>query len=607
MAGASLYQGSAGIGLFMLEVAHATANRAFRKCAEGALLHAATSSVASDASPSGFAFGRAGIAWVLARCAQLTKSERWKDLAIACLRPLLAEVNVERFDFTHGAAGSIVGLLAVADWLEMSELSEHAVQLGHKLIRRAHHRPVGWSWDSHSPLKVNDLTGLAHGAAGAGYALLELWAATGEAEFRYGAEQAFAYEDRFFDRKRRNWTDFNPRLLEPGQTPPDVFGTAAQPRVTFKNQWCHGAAGIALTRARALDYIGGRGHATRLRLACSDLSAFLNRLSNYSLCHGKFGNCEALLAAGKSLPEPSWQVAVRECVDDALERFGGADARWPSGTWREAPDPTLFLGEAGIGHFILRLTDQTIPSVLILPPQHARRGTWPGLPKPPRSQAQTRREGAVAKLRLLQCEKYFDASIAVASRLAGGRERIHEFIATYRGNAPVRMMERVLRDEARRTSDLYLADALELEACLLRVETSIRDYGKLWIRSHAGDPLPPWREPVDMRLRIGVRFRRLRFDWGHWGSAMPSRLPRRAKSPDVVVYPGYDGAHWMPITRWERRVLGWLTTRRSYSSLRRRLSASTPTSGAGQFTTRRLRRLLVTALDVGIVEIHSNQ
>ena len=41
----------------------------------------------------------------------------------------------------------------------------------------------------------NNLTGFSHGAAGIGYALLELYAITKELKFLMAAENAFSYEN----------------------------------------------------------------------------------------------------------------------------------------------------------------------------------------------------------------------------------------------------------------------------------------------------------------------------------------------------------------------------------------------------------------------------
>ena len=59
--------------------------------------------------------------------------------------------------------------------------------------------PHGWSWAEPGRRYPHHLCGLAHGAGGIGWALLELSAATGDERFRAAASGAFAYE--------RSWLD----------------------------------------------------------------------------------------------------------------------------------------------------------------------------------------------------------------------------------------------------------------------------------------------------------------------------------------------------------------------------------------------------------------
>ena len=58
---------------------------------------------------------------------------------------------------------------------------------------------AGWSWNTLEGHAGRDLTGFSHGVSGIAWALLELYAETGEAKFREGAERGFANERQWFN------------------------------------------------------------------------------------------------------------------------------------------------------------------------------------------------------------------------------------------------------------------------------------------------------------------------------------------------------------------------------------------------------------------------
>lgn len=109
--------------------------------------------------------------------------------------------------------------------------------------------------------------------------------------------------------------------------------------------WCGGAAGALVAAARL-----GRPTARLAREL-----ATCPPLRDHSLCHGELGILEALRIAG----EPSRTGAVLA----ALDRTGPT-----CGTPRGVPTPALLTGLSGIGHQLLRLGFDEVPSVLLLEP-----------------------------------------------------------------------------------------------------------------------------------------------------------------------------------------------------------------------------------------------
>jgi lantibiotic modifying enzyme len=201
-------------------------------------------------------------------------------------------------------------------------------------------------------------TGFSHGAAGAGLALLELAAVTGESSFADVGRRAFAYERGVYDPTSKNWPDFRQSARQQ---------VASQPScATF---WCHGAPGIALSRLRAgellPDDVARNEAITALDTTRSWVaSAIASGQVNYSLCHGVTGNAEVLLE-GRDLLGPGAVELMLEAADAGIESYSTTGKPWPCGT-HEGSTANLLLGLAGIGYFYLRLASPAIPSVLLV-------------------------------------------------------------------------------------------------------------------------------------------------------------------------------------------------------------------------------------------------
>jgi lantibiotic modifying enzyme len=338
-AGPELYGGTAGVGLFLAQLAAVTGDAAARRTALGALQHAARHAAPRD----GFQSGSLGIAWAAERTAALLDDEQLQASAQGLLHAARPPADpARRPDVGMGAAGAVLALLALGR-------ADAALAAGEPLIARARVTRHGWSW------APGHLCGLAHGAGGVGLALLELFAATGDERFRAAAEGAFAYERSWLDPASGTWPDLRIAGQRRGSLrtlPPSTTGT-----------WCHGEAGIALSRLRAAELLEDcelRHDAdvaletTRRRLA----AALPHEIEDLSLCHGLAGAADVLLSTGRA------ELAT-ELGQVAIERHA-ATGDWPCGT-ASGTTPGLFLGLSGIGWLFLRLHDPAIPSPLVLP------------------------------------------------------------------------------------------------------------------------------------------------------------------------------------------------------------------------------------------------
>jgi lantibiotic modifying enzyme len=369
--GPDLYAGSAGVALFLAQLAAVTGDGECRRTADGAL---ARSIRQADRQPPGaipalsFHAGLVGLAYAAHRVAALTGGAATGDPVGSLLaRAEAARASSHLLDVLGGNAGAIPALLVLGGGEHGSRAAALAVSLGDELCRTAVRQGGAWVWDVEQAcgpgFGTRPLTGLAHGAAGLGLALLELYAATGREDFLEGGRAAFAYEDQLFDPRARNWPDL--RASEPAG--------AAATGPHYMVAWCHGAAGIGLARlrARALDPARGAAYAAAAHAALDTTAATLEGLVNLpggdaTLCHGLCGLAETLLTGGQWLGEEGYRTRARAATAALVARHAAA-GDWPSGVPSRGPSPSLMLGTAGVGYHLLRQYDpRRVPPVLVV-------------------------------------------------------------------------------------------------------------------------------------------------------------------------------------------------------------------------------------------------
>lgn len=372
-AGPELYQGTAGIGVFLAECDRLTGDRTLRRTAAGAFRHAVRIATSRPYGQLGFFSGDAGVAHALHRYEQCSGDT---EFAEAARRLIVAFSGRERADtatdIMSGAAGTLLGAVSLHEGFGPVALDVARV-CGEQLLAQSRHGAGGWSWFP-SNANARDLTGLAHGAAGIAHALLELFVATNDESYRFAAEQGFAYEREF--RTGDNWLDLRHTaafqyVRRHPTTPAHARREAAEvPPYAAKTMtaWCHGAPGIALTRLRAYALLGREIYRADAEMAVKTVrDALLRRApsGDFSLCHGAAGLSETLLLAATVLDDTDAETDARRIAAHAC-RYELAGAPWPSGTLNGSYEPSLLLGEAGIGLHYLRLASPDVPSVLLV-------------------------------------------------------------------------------------------------------------------------------------------------------------------------------------------------------------------------------------------------
>ena len=363
-----LYAGSAGIALFLGQIAAEARDPRFRRTSIGAIQRSIGQLDHSQMTllgwPLSFYCGHVGVAFAASRIGIALGINTIDQKAESILDSLIKTTSsLQVLDFFGGSSGAIPALLGLGGAGGRVQFHDLAVTLGTEICRAAVRERGSCFWEpegaSGPGVGAAPLTGLSHGASGIGLALFELHAATGRLEFLETGRGAFAYEDSLFDTKEANW--------------PDLRFSAAQNR--FACTWCHGAPGIALTRLRAATLDPDRAvhylETARIALATTidaiekDLAA---SRTDASLCHGLAGLGEVCLIASGSLYDPRYRDVADRVANALIDRHA-TSGDWPSGAPSGGPNPSFMLGLAGIGYWFLRLHDaEKVPSPLLLIP-----------------------------------------------------------------------------------------------------------------------------------------------------------------------------------------------------------------------------------------------
>ncbi|HUS17312.1 MAG TPA: type 2 lanthipeptide synthetase LanM, partial [Chloroflexia bacterium] len=358
-AGYPLYHGGTGVALFLAALEHVTGGAGFRDLALAALdplrrqLGGPAPGLLVREDGLGGASGAGSVVYGLVRTAQwlceptLLVAARQ---AAALITPAAIAADT-RLDVAGGVAGAILGLLALyAASGEEAVLDRAEACALHLLVSR---RPSAQGPRAWPTLGGSLLTGLAHGAAGIAYALLRLYAVTGESDFRAAAEEAIAYEASLFVPEAGNWPDL--RRASDGATNPD-----------FMTAWCHGAPGIGLARLGGLGVLDTPAVRADIAAALATTLAATPEGVDH-LCCGNCGRMDLLLAAARHLSRPDLVAAAQARAAWMLERAAGTGGFYLSPDLpAEIPVPGLFQGTAGIGYTLLRLVyPDRLPSVLL--------------------------------------------------------------------------------------------------------------------------------------------------------------------------------------------------------------------------------------------------
>ena len=301
-------------------------------------------SVRADDLPTeklGVCHGRGSFVYALVNLWRLRDDDRFLDAAVRVadtVPELVGDDDV--YYLIGGAAGGALALSTLADATGDSRHRQTAVDLcDHLLSERIDHDGVR-VWETHDgPERA--LVGAGHGIAGIALALGRVGATVDAPRFKQAAADALQFERDLYDSERGGWPDFR-------------LGT-------YRRGWCAGAAGIALTRAELIAVDDRPAYRRDLDRAVESMQT--GKLHDRDhLCCGNLGHAAVTRRVDELCNRPLLARRGRALAARSLAR-GDDDSTlaYDTDQWY---NPTLFLGDPGVGYAACRLLDSTVPSLL---------------------------------------------------------------------------------------------------------------------------------------------------------------------------------------------------------------------------------------------------
>lgn len=371
-ASASIYNGVCGIVLFFIQLYKQTGQEKYKQAVLEGMRWVEWSGAANTDTRQCFLTGQMSVPFTCLQVYELTGEQAYLQKALQLTRASLQHQPMYLMEYINGNSGTLLCLLHLHAATGEAWLLEPINTYTGLLLDQIHIGKKGIYWDR-SPVNIHGLCGFSHGASGIGWLLLELGNYFTNPSFYWLAEQAFDYESQYYDPRLNNWYDLR-KILSFTQAEPAMRNAYERGEANYftqgsgMNAWCHGAAGIGLVRLRAYELLGKPAYLEEARHAIEQTRATHIQASlrpSPTLCHGSAGNAELFLRAYEILYEPACLQLAVDAAQHILQNRQ-ENGYYRSGTRYPGEDTSLFMGNAGVGYFFLRLLEpQKVPSILL--------------------------------------------------------------------------------------------------------------------------------------------------------------------------------------------------------------------------------------------------
>lgn len=277
-----------------------------------------------------------------------SKYKLYFDKWLSCMETIISEDCL--FDLISGNSGIVLVLINMYKKTGTPTYLQKAIQIAEQLIEDmvTDKGKVGWK----SEVVPEVLAGFAHGNSGFIEMFSRLYEVYPQAKYLRVLSRLVEYENSLYSEKNNNWTDLRKF--------PEEDQNRDQPIA-----WCHGAAGILLSRLTLYNAIKNSGETALFQQVIKDISLAKNKLiedglhAGFCLCHGNMGNLLIL----KRYAEIFDDKQVRSICDSRFEQileFLNDQNVLPT----ELYNPGFMTGLSGIAYALLKYTMPELPLII---------------------------------------------------------------------------------------------------------------------------------------------------------------------------------------------------------------------------------------------------
>lgn len=385
----TLATGNAGFSVFLCEMYRRTGNVDFLEAATKAIDWMEAECDKGDQGLRSLWFGQLGAVEALLSLFESTQDEavleKARMLSIRCGESFFSEDKSLGHIFLSvgaGAAGALLTLLRVFEKIQDEQLFELSRKLIRLIVFRARLAPKGIYWD-----RVGDTIrppiGFISGTSGVLFALAEANRIFPFEACSWVLGQGMLYENSFLEEDASNWPD----LAHSSWSVEDMSNLPKKIRTALKKgndpfftdfgdsvSWASGCSGIALARTAISPVLGDDSCSSDLARAKARIEQEIDRhfarieKADFSLVGGLGGVGLACLGLHARTGDNAYR--------DFAERIGDAvlKQRQNLGFYRsnlkaieDGEDMGMLTGSAGIGYFLLKLSDENTESSLLAP------------------------------------------------------------------------------------------------------------------------------------------------------------------------------------------------------------------------------------------------
>ena len=356
------YSGLSGIARFLLELWKVTQDARYRNTIIACLKQTVRQLHKTEHMTPGLYNGVSGVIIVLLDAGRELDLPELTEAGLQLFNQTRDKFDIElpdSYDIIDGLAGILLGALYLEKQhqLDTFDISQSVAE---RIIADAVNDHSGSAWPV--PGEGESLSGFAHGASGIAHALMAFDNRSQYQLARETALEAIRFENSLFEAEQNNWA-----------SSASLHSSCGDQSIKHQLNWCHGAAGIGLSRLHLYQMTGSDSFLADAGAAIQACDQYItlwkadqkNYQDNLSICHGYGSMAELFLYAYKVLGNEYYLDRAALLATRGLKARNGKF--WPVGIPGGRETPGLMTGLAGIGWWYLMLSAPHNLSPLGLP------------------------------------------------------------------------------------------------------------------------------------------------------------------------------------------------------------------------------------------------